>query len=83
MNRSRVGVGYWETVRTVWERERLTGFYKGVGPNLIRVLPGTVITFVVYEVGVWFFMWMCVYMFLFICFCLYVFVYMFLFLGWV
>lgn len=34
--------------------EGLLGFYKGVAPNVIRVLPGTCITFLVYEtVSAW------------------------------
>ncbi|KAI9341101.1 mitochondrial carrier domain-containing protein [Obelidium mucronatum] len=38
------------TIRIVYKGEGLWGFYKGIGPNLIRVLPGSVLTFVVYEV---------------------------------
>jgi solute carrier family 25 folate transporter 32 len=33
----------------IWTREGLAGFYKGLGPNLVRVLPGTWVTFLVYE----------------------------------
>ena len=33
----------------VMRREGLTGFYKGMGPNLVRVLPSTCVTFLVYE----------------------------------
>lgn len=29
--------------------EGLLGFYKGLGPSTVRVLPGTCITFLVYE----------------------------------
>lgn len=36
-------------VFTIWKNERLAGFYKGLGVNIIRVLPSTVITFGVYE----------------------------------
>ncbi|KAJ5333288.1 uncharacterized protein N7506_007071 [Penicillium brevicompactum] len=33
----------------IWTREGLAGFYKGLGPNLFRVLPSTWVTFLVYE----------------------------------
>lgn len=33
----------------VWRQEGLGGFYKGLGPNLLRVLPSTWVTFLVYE----------------------------------
>lgn len=33
----------------VWKQEGLGGFYKGLGPNLLRVLPSTWVTFLVYE----------------------------------
>jgi len=33
----------------VWKQEGLRGFYKGLGPNLMRVLPSTWVTFLVYE----------------------------------
>ena len=33
----------------VWKKEGLPGFYKGLAPNLLRVLPSTWVTFVVYE----------------------------------
>lgn len=36
-------------IRTTWRGEGLGGFYKGIIPNTIRVLPGTCITFLVYE----------------------------------
>lgn len=32
-----------------WRGEGLAGFYKGIVPNTIRVLPGTCVTFLVYE----------------------------------
>ncbi|KAK6541782.1 hypothetical protein TWF694_007566 [Orbilia ellipsospora] len=32
-----------------WQSQGLAGFYRGLGPNLVRVLPATCITFVVYE----------------------------------
>jgi solute carrier family 25 folate transporter 32 len=33
----------------IWTREGIAGFYKGLGPNLFRVLPSTWVTFLVYE----------------------------------
>ncbi|OMJ29531.1 Folate transporter 1, chloroplastic [Smittium culicis] len=37
------------TISHIYRAEGLQGFYKGLGPNVIRVLPGTMITFLVYE----------------------------------
>ena len=33
----------------IWKQEGLRGFYKGLGPNLVRVMPSTWVTFVVFE----------------------------------
>lgn len=33
----------------IWHREGITGFYKGISANMIRVVPSTCVTFVVYE----------------------------------
>ncbi|KAI9360003.1 mitochondrial carrier domain-containing protein [Zopfochytrium polystomum] len=53
-NESRVYKGTIGTVQRIYSNEGMVGFYKGLGPNLIRVLPGTIITFVVYEgVSAW------------------------------
>lgn len=41
--------GVVDVVRRTWRNEGLVGFYKGIGPNLIRVTPACCITFVVYE----------------------------------
>ena len=41
--------GVVDVVVKVYQRETLRGFYKGLGPNIVRVLPGTCITFGVYE----------------------------------
>lgn len=38
-----------DVVKQVWRKEGFRGFYKGVVPNIIRVLPSTCVTFVVYE----------------------------------
>lgn len=36
-------------MRNMWKHEGLFGFYKGAIPSTLRVLPGTCITFLVYE----------------------------------
>ncbi|KAF7330844.1 hypothetical protein MVEN_02423700 [Mycena venus] len=41
------------TIRRTWAQEGVRGFYRGLGTNLVRVLPGTCITFVVYENIAW------------------------------
>jgi solute carrier family 25 (mitochondrial folate transporter), member 32 len=41
--------GTMDAVGQVWTKEGLRGFYKGLGPNLLRVLPSTCVTFLVYE----------------------------------
>jgi solute carrier family 25 folate transporter 32 len=41
------GVG--DVVIKVWKADGIRGFYKGLIPNLVRVLPSTCVTFLVYE----------------------------------
>ncbi len=41
--------GFLDVVKRVWKEEGLLGYYKGLGPNLVRVLPSTMVTFGVYE----------------------------------
>lgn len=41
--------GLGDVILQIWKREGLAGFYKGLGPNLFRVLPSTWVTFLVYE----------------------------------
>jgi len=41
--------GITDVVIKTWRFEGVTGFYKGMVPNLLRVVPATAITFVVYE----------------------------------
>ena len=41
--------GAWDVMRKVARREGIQGFYKGMGPNIVRVLPSTCVTFLVYE----------------------------------
>ena len=38
-----------DVVAQMWRKEGLAGFYKGLGPNLLRVMPSTWVTFLVYE----------------------------------
>ncbi|KAG0202053.1 hypothetical protein BGX28_005303 [Mortierella sp. GBA30] len=46
--------GVMDCIRRIKRAEGILGFYKGVAPNVIRVLPGTCITFLVYEtVSAW------------------------------
>ncbi|KAG6888632.1 hypothetical protein C0995_006876 [Termitomyces sp. Mi166 len=42
-----------ETIKRTWSQEGTRGFYRGLGTNLVRVLPGTCVTFVVYENLAW------------------------------
>lgn len=41
--------GSLDCIRRTYRGEGLAGFYKGLAPNLLRVVPATMITFVVYE----------------------------------
>ncbi|KAL4926522.1 putative mitochondrial folate carrier protein Flx1 [Aspergillus undulatus] len=41
--------GLRDAIAQIWAKEGLAGFYKGLGPNLFRVLPSTWVTFLVYE----------------------------------
>ncbi|XP_052899080.1 mitochondrial folate transporter/carrier isoform X2 [Anopheles moucheti] len=41
--------GTWDCVKLTWRYESWRGFYKGLGPNLTRVIPATMVTFVTYE----------------------------------
>lgn len=38
-----------DVVAQVWKWEGMLGFYKGLGPNLLRVVPSSCVTFLVYE----------------------------------
>lgn len=42
--------GLVDLLRKTLRREGIYGFYKGFGPNLIRVLPGSVVTLGAYEI---------------------------------
>lgn len=41
--------GVVDCITQTWKFERWRGFYKGMGTNLVRVVPATMITFVTYE----------------------------------
>ncbi|BCS17956.1 putative mitochondrial folate carrier protein Flx1 [Aspergillus puulaauensis] len=41
--------GLRDAIVQIWAAEGFAGFYKGLGPNLFRVLPSTWVTFLVYE----------------------------------
>lgn len=41
--------GVLDAIGQIWAKEGIAGFYKGLGPNLLRVLPSTWVTFLVYE----------------------------------
>lgn len=43
------GPGVVKLIRMVWRNEGIVGFYKGMFPNLLRVVPSTCVTFLVYE----------------------------------
>jgi solute carrier family 25 (mitochondrial folate transporter), member 32 len=43
------GAGVMNTIKSIWVNEGLVGFYKGMFPNLLRVIPSTCVTFLVYE----------------------------------
>ncbi|KAG9768975.1 Mitochondrial FAD carrier protein FLX1 [Exophiala dermatitidis] len=48
------GPGLVALVKQVWHNEGLVGYYKGLFPNLLRVVPSTCVTFLVYENARWF-----------------------------
>lgn len=45
----RPSMGVLGVIKQVWRQEGFLGFYKGLGPNLLRVVPSTCVTFLVYE----------------------------------
>ena len=45
----RFGKGIRGVCGKVWKEEGRKGFYKGLGPNILRVMPATWVTFLVYE----------------------------------
>ena len=45
----RFGKGFRGVVRRVWAEEGVRGFYRGLVPGVVRVMPATWVTFLVYE----------------------------------
>jgi len=41
--------GLFDVLRKTWKNEGFLAFYKGVIPNTVRVIPTTIVTFLVYE----------------------------------
>lgn len=41
--------GLWDVLRKTYKNEGVLAFYKGVIPNTLRVIPTTIVTFLVYE----------------------------------
>lgn len=39
----------WACILSTYREEGLRAFYRGIGPNALRILPGTCVTFVAYE----------------------------------
>lgn len=49
-----VYTGIMDVLHRIWHREGFPGFWKGIGPNLLRVVPSTCVTFLVYENVKWY-----------------------------
>jgi solute carrier family 25 (mitochondrial folate transporter), member 32 len=47
--RSIQGIGFFETCRRIYVSEGIVGFYAGLSVSLLRVIPNTMLTFLVYE----------------------------------
>jgi solute carrier family 25 (mitochondrial folate transporter), member 32 len=47
------GPGLVSLIKQIWRNEGLVGYYKGLFPNLLRVVPSTCVTFLVYENTRW------------------------------
>lgn len=47
--RTQVYRGMMDCIRILWQQEGLAGFYKGLGPAMLKAVPNTMITFVVYD----------------------------------
>ncbi|KAH7166045.1 mitochondrial carrier domain-containing protein [Dactylonectria macrodidyma] len=46
---ARFGRGFRGVVTRIWVEEGITGFYRGLVPGVVRVMPATWVTFLVYE----------------------------------
>jgi len=53
IDRTTATQGLASTIRSVWHQDGIWGFYRGLGPNLLRVVPSTCVTFLVYENVKW------------------------------
>ncbi|OQU99740.1 hypothetical protein CLAIMM_05328 [Cladophialophora immunda] len=47
------GPGVIALIKQIWRNEGFVGYYKGLFPNLLRVVPSTCVTFLVYENTRW------------------------------
>lgn len=50
---TRPSLGVIALMKSIWQNEGALGFYKGMFPNMMRVVPSTCITFLVYENVKW------------------------------
>jgi len=39
----------WNCIKTLWKNEKFYGFYRGLIPNYLKVIPSISVSFVVYE----------------------------------
>jgi solute carrier family 25 folate transporter 32 len=46
---ARFGKGIRGVMVKIWREDGFRGFYRGLGPNIVKVLPSTWVTFLVYE----------------------------------
>lgn len=49
VSRSQMYTHTWQVVVVMWQREGVRGFYKGLTANLLRVMPQSALTLVMYE----------------------------------
>jgi solute carrier family 25 (mitochondrial folate transporter), member 32 len=47
------GPGLMTLIKQIWRNEGVLGYYKGLFPNLLRVVPSTCVTFLIYENTRW------------------------------
>lgn len=41
--------GYWHCIRTILQQEGVRGFYRGVGVNCLKAMPGATIQFLAFD----------------------------------
>lgn len=39
----------WDCIKQIWKYERIGGFYKGLSPYLVHIMPQICLVFVLYE----------------------------------